>query len=147
MVPRILQLKSYHDESVPEYYWLQCRPLVIRFQWWEFQLDQSRPKSTQWMRGKVANLESMVSVHSTILSWAYYHNEESCFDTDFPSQMKFTELPLIHCFIQTFFKAQLFFYSFCQQWSQIKQVRSNSAILKAKGWSAAGRNGDRSPIH
>ena len=50
------------------------------------------------MQGKIANLESVVSVHCITLLDHVIKMRASCFDTDFASQMKLTKLPLIHCF-------------------------------------------------
>ena len=47
------------------------------------------------MQGKVAILESMVSVHCTTLHVIMMR--PSCFNTNFASQMKLTKLPFIHC--------------------------------------------------
>ena len=56
-------------------------------------------------REKVANLESMVSVHCTTLLEHVTIMSTSCFDTDFVSQIKLTKLPLIHCFVTLVIKA------------------------------------------
>ena len=50
------------------------------------------------MQGKIANLESVVSVHCITLLDHVIKMRASCFDTDFASQMKLTTLSLIHCF-------------------------------------------------
>ena len=48
--------------------------------------------------GKVATLESMVLAYCIILLEHVIKMQASCFDTDFVSQIKLTELPLIYCF-------------------------------------------------
>ena len=47
---------------------------------------------------KVANLESMVLVHYTIVLEHVIKIRASCFNTDFISQMKLTMFPLIYRF-------------------------------------------------
>ena len=49
------------------------------------------------MQGKVAILESMVSVHCTTLLGHVIMMRPSCFNTNFAPQMKLTKLPFIHC--------------------------------------------------
>ena len=43
---------------------------------------------TQWIQGKVVNLEKhgFGSLHN--VAWTFYHNDTSCFDTDFFSQIE-----------------------------------------------------------
>ena len=55
---------------------------------------------------KVANLESMVSGHRTTLLEHAITMRTSCFDNHFASQMKLTELPLIHCFVHCWQKSK-----------------------------------------
>ena len=55
------------------------------------------------MQGKVANLESVVSGHCTILLEHVIIVGTSCFDTDFASLMKLTKLALIHWFVYIIF--------------------------------------------
>ena len=47
------------------------------------------------MQGKEVNLKSMI-LHN--LTWTCYDNEKPCFDGDFVSQIKLTELSLIRRF-------------------------------------------------
>ena len=53
---------------------------------------------TQWMQGKVANLEGMVSGHYTTLLEHVVIMRTSCFNTYFVLQIKLTTRPYIHCF-------------------------------------------------
>ena len=49
--------------------------------------------STQWIQGKVANLERKISVHCTILLDHAIKMMTSCFDTDFVSKMSWKPFP------------------------------------------------------
>ena len=60
----------------------------VNTRWWD---------STQWIQGKIAYLESMVSGHCTTLLGYVIAMRTSYFDIDFVSQIKLTKFPLIHC--------------------------------------------------
>ena len=75
----------YNDKIVTENFWGQFKFCNKTF-------------PSQWIQGKVANLESMASVHCTILLEHVIKMTAYYFDTDFVSQMKLITLPLIPCF-------------------------------------------------
>ena len=67
---------------------------TMKFTWF-------RDAATQWMQGKVADLESMVSIFDSLhkLTWTCYHNEDIVLQHCLRFTNKLTELLFVGCFV------------------------------------------------